>query len=475
MSTPKPYDFQSRALEALRRSFAAGNRRIILHSPTGSGKTTMAAMLISAAIAKGSRIGFLAHRKELIDQASRRLDAFDLDHGIIMAQHWRRRPDLPLQVASVQTLIRRQVPAWDLVVVDECHRTYSPSYLKVLSANPNAAVIGLTATPVRSDGKPLGTIYQDMVSAERITTLIKQGYLVRPRHYAPTEVNLDGVHVRAGDYAPEELAEVMSKVDLVGRVVGTWKRLAAERITVVFAVNRAHGRILHNEFVINGVAAEYLDGDTPKAEREGILSSAADGKTRVIVNVAVLTEGWDLPVCSCAVIARPTRSEGLYLQMAGRILRPAPDKTDCIILDHGNCARSFGLVDMDREWSLEDSAMVRAKCDAPSLTVCKQCFATYLSSLPACPECGHVPQRKPHEIVQAEGELGEITMSDFERQVREEYADLRRVARERGYKPGWAWHLIAARHGDSVAERYFPKRQLKPWVRQRLRQRGYSV
>jgi superfamily II DNA or RNA helicase len=390
-------DYQHRALDDLRDQLRAARRRILLLAPTGSGKTVIASSIVHGAQDRGRRVLFLAHRKELIDQCSRKLDAIGVDHGVMQGDHPRRRPWLPVQVASVQTLIRREMP-WspDLIIIDEAHRAVAASYQEICAAHPQAIVIGLTATPVRSDGKGLGNQFDVMVSCPSVAEMIRRGYLVPIRAWTHPSPNLKGVRKVAGDYDLGELAVRMNKTAIIGDLVTTWRRHAANRQTVVFAVNVEHSKAITQQFNAAGVRAEHLDGTTPERERDAILARLAAGETRVVSNCAVLTEGWDCPITSCVIIARPTMSAGLYLQMAGRALRPHPasGKRDCIVLDHGGCIRQHGLVDADREWSLETGcAMLRSSGPRISLAdtfrICPDCYAVHPPDAMACP-CGYV-------------------------------------------------------------------------------------
>lgn len=446
----RPY--QTASIDSLRANLCRGIRRQLLVVPTGGGKTVIAASLVRAATAKGSRILFLAHRKELIEQASSKLDGFGVEHGIIMANHWRRRPAAPVQVASVQTLIRRELPAADLIIIDEAHRSVAQSYRDIIDAYPRAAVIGLSATPVRADGRGLGDLYTDMVQVTTVAGLIVDGHLVTPRHFAPSRPDLAGVHLKRGDFDESELAARMDRPDLVGDIVGHWRRLAAERLTVVFAVNVEHSRHLVATFQAAGVPAEHLDGTTPAPEREAILRRLALGQTRVVSNVGILTEGWDLPACACVVLARPTQSLALYLQMAGRALRPAPGKTDCLILDHAGCAHAHGLVTEPRDWTLEPTRQRGKKAAAAMVRTCDRCYAAYPAQQRACPACGHAALVEAREIQHdTRGTLVEVDAETIARERKREIGnarsldELQRIARERGYKPGWAQHIWAAR------------------------------
>ncbi len=455
----RPY--QSAAIRDARSSIASGARRLILRAPTGAGKTLIACGIIESAVEKGRRVLFIAHRRELIDQASAKLDEFGLDHGIVMAQHWRRRPGALVQVASIQTLARRELPAADLIIVDEAHLSLAKSYVDLVAAYPSAVVLGLTATPIRHDGKPLSDLYQDIVHVSDVAQLIRMGYLVRPRHYAPERPDLTAIGVRGGDYAEDALAQAMDKPDLVGNIVQHWRALALGRTTAVFAVNIEHSQHIVGQFLAAGIRAEHVDGTTPKWQRAEILRRFASGETLVVSNVGIFTEGYDNQRISAVILARPTLSLALYLQMAGRGLRTFPDKSDCIILDHSGCAHAHGFVDEEREWSLEGKKKSTGSKRIAPVRTCSQCYAAYPVSVRACPECGCVPESAPSEIVEDASvelvEMSEERIAQLRRsRVKEEaqaqtLAELQALAAARGYKQGWAikrWQARQHRGGS---------------------------
>lgn len=402
-------DYQVRAIQGLRAEFCKGNKRTILVLPTGGGKTTVAAEMIKGAVSKSNRVLFLAHRTELIDQASARLDTYEIDHGIIQSGTLRAKPTAQVQVASIQTLVNRQLPPADLVIVDESHRARSESYLKILCQYPEAAVIGLTATPIRLDGKGLGDLFSAMVEAATVEELIASGVLIPPRVFVPSAPDLAGIKTTAGDYNQGQLADVMDKPHLVGDIIEHWLDLAQGRQTVVFAASVEHSLHLRDAFRKEGVSAEHIDGCTNKHERKRILDDLANGRIQVVTNMGVLTEGWDCPSCSCGVLARPTKSLGLYLQEVGRIMRCAPGKTDAILLDHAGCTFEHGVASESREWELTPSK--KKKPSAPSIKNCPMCYAVTASMAIRCPECGYVWEtlrsEGHNEIAQIDGRLEE--------------------------------------------------------------------
>jgi superfamily II DNA or RNA helicase len=376
--------------------------------------TTIAASVIERAARRDQRVLFLAHRRELISQAYRRLIDFGLperDVGVIMANDPRRRPVARVQVASVDTLRHRARPRADVVFIDEAHRALATSYRMIADAYPNALHLGLTATPYRADGKGLGDAYDELLVVASPRQLIAEGYLVEPRVFtvpASQRPDLSRVRVARGDYSANELAAAVDRQGLVGNIVEHWMTHARGLRTVAFAASVEHSRHIAERFRASGVPAEHLDGTTPAIERDAILARLDRGETLVVSNCGVLCEGWDQPAVKCAILARPTKSTGLYLQQAGRILRPWNDQR-AIILDHAGCALEHGLPQDDRDFSLEGAKKrTKTTTEAPARE-CAKCCAVVGIGTRVCPECGHeliTTRELPTEL---EGALVEAT------------------------------------------------------------------
>jgi superfamily II DNA or RNA helicase len=386
--------YQTDARERIRGLLDAGVRRLLLVLATGGGKTSIAASMIEDEVRAGRRALFVAHRRELISQAYHRLIDFGLpehDVGVIMASDPRRRPVAPVQVASVDTLRHRAKPHADVVFVDEAHRALATSYRLIADAYPDAVHLGLTATPYRADGKGLGDAYDELVVVASPRQLIAEAYLVEPRVFtvpASQRPDLSGVSVARGDYSADQLAAAVDRQGLVGNIVEHWMTHARGVRTVAFAASVEHSQHIAARFRESGVAAEHLDGETPTPERDAILARLEKGDTLVVSNVNCLAEGWDQPAVKCAILARPTKSTGLYLQQAGRILRPWNDQR-AVILDHAGCALEHGLPQDDRDFSLEGAKKrTKAATEAPARE-CPACCAVVGIGTRVCPECGH--------------------------------------------------------------------------------------
>lgn len=362
----RPY--QAAKVSEARALMGQGKKSICLVSPTGSGKTIIAAHIIHSALAKKRRVLFLAHRRELIDQCAEKLRALGIwDYNVVLSGHpHSRNPTAPMQIASIQTLIRREYPPADLIIIDEAHHAAAGQYQTLLKNYPDSYVLGLTATPERLDGKGLDGIFHDLLEVATVPDLIDGGFLVTPTCLGPSpeaaaklKSALAKVKVRGGDYADGALGEAMDHAELVGDIVEHWQEWAVGQKTIVFAASIAHSKHIVEQFKAAWIPAAHLDGTMSTPEREGILSAWRNGDIQVVSNCQILTEGFDFPELYCCVLARPTKSVALYLQMVGRVLRTAPDKSGALILDHAGNILEHGPPHIERIWRLEGASKKR--------------------------------------------------------------------------------------------------------------------
>ena len=400
---------QERALEALRASLAAGHRRPMLQAPTGFGKTLTAAHIIRRALDKGKRVAFTVPMITLVDQTVRALAAEGIDCvGVIQGIHERTDWSQPVQVCSIQTVARRKRPDVDLVLIDEAHQLHKEVY-RWMKDCPNVPFIGLSATPW---SRGLGKFYDDIISAATTADLIRDAYLAPFIAYAPSEPDLAGVRTVAGDFHEGELADAIDKPQLVGDIVETWLARGEDRPTLCYAVNRAHAEHLQQRFHEVGVPAAYIDCFVEREERERILDRFRTGDVRVITNVATLATGLDLPMVSCIIDGRPTRSRILFVQTIGRGLRTAPGKQNCIVLDHAGNHLRLGMVTDIGQDHLDDGSEREAEHRKqervePLLRLCEECKAVVPAGARSCPSCG-AQIRARTNVAAAAGELVEI-------------------------------------------------------------------
>ena len=440
-------DYQTRAIAELRQSLRDGATRPVIQSPTGSGKTVIAAAIINMARAKDKRVLFCVPALSLIDQTVERFRQNGIfEIGVMQGQHEMTDYTQPVQVCSVQTLARRTIPAADLIIVDEAHVMFK-LYEDWMNRPEWEGIpfVGLTATPwAKGMGAP--GRWDHLIIGSTLSELIELGHLSDFRCYAPAHPDLDGIKTVAGDYDLKGLGHAMDKQALVADIVTTWLERGEGRSTICFAVNRLHAKHIQTQFIEAGVAAEYMDAYTDLDDRADIVKRFENGDVQVICNVGVLTTGFDADV-RCIILARPTKSEILYVQMIGRGLRTADGKADCLILDHSDTTMRLGFVTDIGTSKLHDGSANRQTVEktAPLPKECPACAFLKPPKARKCPACGFEPVAKS-EVEVDDGELREITRAGKVKaekftmeQKQDWYRQLMLHANLRGYKPGWAY------------------------------------
>lgn len=457
--------YQQNAITEIKNSIKRGNKRIVLQASTGAGKTIIACSIIKSAIEKNSNVLFIAHRREILVQTSEKLSSFGVEHGVIMGSCKNKNPNANVQIASIQTVSNRAKSKADILIIDEGHLSLSKSFLDLIAHYPDAIILCLTATPVRTDGRGLGEVYSDLIQVVPMRQLIEEGFLVKPRVFAPFTPDMTGVKTSKGDFDATQTAQVMDKSSITGDIIKHWEQHAKGRKTICFATGIEHSKHIVEQFINAGIDARHLDGTASISERESIFNAWKRGEFLILSNVGLYVEGMDFPECSCCILARPTLSTIIYLQSVGRAMRPFKDKKDCIILDHAGCTHSLGFITQDREWSLDAKKKKKGKDKAPAVKVCESCFAAYPAQSRECPECGHVPESKQVDVAQltnGDGFLVELQDSHIrfieEQRIKEQKKNelkaaktteqLIELGRIRNYKNpyGWAQKIQQQRH-----------------------------
>lgn len=406
-------DYQVRAIDLVRGEYRRGRRAVLLVLPTGAGKTATASQLIAWAVARGRRCLFLVHRREIVLDTHRRLVAAGVACGVVMSGE--ASVDAPVQVCSVQTLTaREQHPPADLLVWDEAHHCAAETYREIRAQYPSAWHLGLTATPERSDGAPLGDAFEALVAPISVAELVEAG------HLAPIDVVAPPTRLQSAIGATPADA---------------WREHGGGRPAVIFTGTIAESR----ECVAAiGERAAHIDGSTPRRERDEILRRFERGDLDVVSNCAVLTEGWDSARAEVCVLARGCGSLPVYLQTIGRVRRTGGNAAKrCLLLDLAGAAHEHGMPDEDREWSLTEGQAKR-RSDREALSTCLHCgaVARYASRGARCRRCGQ-PWPEAERVEVRRQQLAAVVPSSTRREREVELERLRQIARQRAYKPAW--------------------------------------
>ncbi|NER37808.1 MAG: DEAD/DEAH box helicase [Oscillatoria sp. SIO1A7] len=378
-------DYQQDSILQIFEAWSQGIRRVMLQLPTGGGKTVLFAEIAREFLARtNQKVLVNAHRVELIAQAAEKLEAISgLPCGFI-------KSGLPLdgdryiQIASVQSLARRDFPEGiGLVIVDEAHHCAAKTYTDIMEAYPNAYILGVTATPARTDGQGFKLLFDRLILGPSVKSLIDGGYLSQYKMFAAEKlVETREVAIVGDDFNLQDLAKAIDTSIVMGDIIKTWHQHAQGKRTVVFAVDIQHSLHTARAFQAENIPAQHLDGETPAEERQAILDRFRQGEILVLCNCGIVSEGLDVPAIEAIQCVRPTKSLVFWLQMIGRALRPSETKDYAIIIDHTQNWLEHGLPDDDRSWSLEPISL-------SSLRFSQQ-----------CPNCSHIFRPLPHELKQ---------------------------------------------------------------------------
>lgn len=458
-------DYQNDGVITLRNAYAKGYKSPLYCLSTGGGKTIVFCNIAENAAKRGKRVMILVHRKELLEQAIEKLDENGISCGVIAAGRT-MTCDL-IQVASVDTLIRRldKVPKPDLIIVDEAHHCVPGNKWGNVVKYFKCFVLGVTATPIRSSGIGLGVVaggyFDTLIVGPTIQELIKRGFLSQPEVYAPPVVaELKGMRSRMGDFASDEISNRMDRSVITGDAIKHYQKICPGVPAIVFTASVKHAEHVAQQFNDAGIPSASLDGTMAPGQRKWRISALGNGKIKVLTSCDIISEGTDIPVIGAAILLRPTKSLGLFLQQCGRVLRPYPGKKKAIILDHvGNTLR-FGMVDEIRDWSLdgerEELKKRKERREIDKIVICSKCYAANFRGREKCFLCGASLPKKDREVEQVAGELEKISAEQLAVIRKKKYARmeqgkadslqaLQELAKKRGFKPGWAKHVWKAR------------------------------
>ena len=497
-------DYQLNIAQQIFSHWFNGLSSVAVQLPTGAGKTIIFTAVANEFVTQSQPVLVIAHRTELITQAASKLEAVTkLKIGMIKAG-FKPDPDCLIQVASIQTLIRRNPPPASLVIFDEAHHCHSKTYATVMRhyREQGAYILGLSATPARTDGRGLRYLYSGtpgfdvLIKGSSVRELIEKEYLAPFKIYSPSRI-IDAasakIRTTAGDYNQKQLADFVEKTLIIGDAVETWITHAYLKKTVLFAVSVKHSKELAQGFRDAGIPAMHLDGKTPKKERVALLAAFEAGQILVLCQHSIVTEGVDIPGIEAIQLVRPTKSLIVWFQAIGRALRPAPGKETAIIIDHTDTHLNLPWPDDEIPWSL-DPISLKSGSWCISCLSCQHVFRPTPGErercLATCPSCnvkftfetvenGKKQKRlKVVEIVRADfaefdtvydehklyivqqlidfGELKGYQKGWVYHQIKElpelnlSLGDWREIARRLGYKAGWGWYKWKENMGNPI-------------------------
>lgn len=459
----RPY--QQKLVNQLYDAWGSGYKAPCIVLPCGGGKSVIVAEIAKQFTLKFKNVLFLVHRKELCQQIA---DTF-IKWGVNMEY---------CKICMVQTVCRHlnKITKPDLIITDENHHSKANSYKKIYDYFPDVKRVGVTATPVRLNGSGLKDVNDKLILGVTAKWLIENNNLAPYDYYAPPlQKQKPKFHIRNGEFVTSDILAFYDKPNIYGDIVKHYKKLADGKQAIAYCAAISQSEKLCNEFNANGITAAHIDAKTPKSVRSEIIERFRNGKVKILSNVDLISEGFDVPDCEVSILARPTKSLTLYIQQSMRCMRYKTDKR-AIIIDHADNWERFGLPDDDREWTLEGEKKKTISGEAPVKT-CPDCFSVVSASLRFCTHCGHKFVSKARGV-HKETELIKVTEKMIlERRVRnyltpadcKNMSELQEYARQRGYKPGWAYYqakarglLYNAKKGNSIAKRY-PCKAVRSW------------
>lgn len=461
--TLRPY--QRRDVDKMLACLQRGVKGTLYALPTGGGKTVELVEVTSTVVAEGWEVWIFVHRRELLRQTSRMLERAGIDHGIVA-------PGQPLtndlvQVASIDTAgarldqLRPRLAHVRLAIVDEAHHVVANKWQRVIKAMERALLLGVTATPFRYDGKGLGEFFRQAIEGPSIGDLIRDGYLAPPAVFAPpAKIDLSKVKRRGGDYVAGDLAKVMDTDEHILPAVRHYARICPGVPAIAFCAGVEHARHVAAQFSAAGWAARSIDGEMSPAQRDAAIQALGDGRLQVLTSCEIISEGTDIPIVGAAILLRPTKSTGLYLQQVGRVLRLYEGKTEAIIIDQVGNVAEHGMPDEMRTWSL-GGGLKGLERAVTATRRCRHCHYVCAKGPEACPRCSRkYPVLKavgPSEVQLAampgiaglSAELvSRMKLNDILPLAKTEQ-DLWRVAAIKGYKKGWVDHVLRERDAAS--------------------------
>ena len=441
-----------------------GLRNICVVLPCGGGKTVVMSEIIKRANKKGNKVLFLVHTRELIKQAKDTFEAVGISMQVIEGKIDIDDESMAI-LSTVQTMCNRikknpeLAQNFKMIMIDECHHIQSSSYRQIIDNCKNSFIFGFTATPARLDGKSLGDIFQKLEIGVSVKELIKMGFLTPFDYYLPPQkFDEKELTVKFADFAKDDMELVLDKQYIIKDIVEKYNQLAKDKKTIVYAVSIKHANNIQKEFKEAGINSAVITANTPEMVREALIKSFKAGYTKILINVDLFSEGFDVPSCECVILCRPTMSLTLFIQQSMRSMRidrNNPSKRAVIIDLVGNAYR-FGLPDNEFDWSLTESIKKKKRKteeNTVKIRTCKHCYAVFEISKNKCPICGadYTADNKKREMEKVEAELKKVE----EIQIKNDkiadkkkircYNDLIWYANKYHYKQGWVYYQAKLR------------------------------
>lgn len=442
--------FQEDIINQARSLMKSGIKSILIQAPCGAGKTVLTAYMMKSASEKQMQSWFVVHRKELLNQSANTFKKVNVPFGYIASgKPLSLESDIHICLIGSIRSRRSKVKDPSLIIYDEAHHIGAATWTNLYNEFPNSFHIGLTATPERTDGKGLKDYFSEMILGPKYDWLIENKYLSPYKYYAPSDIDLTGIHSRMGDFISSEINSLVNTNVMVGNAVTEYQKYCNNKRAIVFCASISHSKNVADEFIARGIKAMHVDSDTDSKDREQAINDLSSGEIKVLCNVDLFGEGVSVDSVEAVIMLRPTQSLGLFIQQAGRSLRTFPGKDHAIILDHVGNYKRHGLPDDDREWSLDGNA--KKKKQIESIKICEKCFAA-IRYYPCF--CGFAPEikstdRTPETV---SGNLEEVQKKNKIQFKKDQanaktYDELCELGRLRGYKnfKAWAYFVFNSR------------------------------
>ena len=439
-------EYQKEIINNVKNAYRKGKTAPCIVLPCGGGKSVIVAEIAKKTTAKGNRVLFIVHRKELCDQIFKTFREWGVNMSLCT-------------IGMVQTVCRHidKIKPPALIITDENHHSKASSYMTIYKAFPKAHRVGVTATPVRLDGSGLKDVNDELIIGVDAKWLIDNKYLSPFDYYAPSFVDLTGLKTVRGEFETKSAEKIMLKKAIFGDVIENYRNLADGKQAICYCVSVKHSLAMAEAFNAAGIDARHIDGETPKDERDKIIEMFRSGQIDILCNVDLISEGFDVPDCECAILLRPTKSLTLYIQQSMRCMRYKPGKR-AIIIDHvGNYAR-HGLPDAAREWSLEGrpkKQTEKQEKDEVQIKSCPECFKVFPlkdkngNINQFCPFCGYIFPKQSRDVKEEKQvilqKIESFVLSYETPEQCGSYQEFLAYAKKRGYKPGWAFYQAKKR------------------------------